>query len=144
MLTIRRFNFIKDIRAIMTIEKSVFGRDAFPAPEFLYLQQIGKGLFLVAMLDENIVGYISAYTQGNKGYIASIAVAIEFRRRGIAKRLMQEIMNKLATVNYIELHVRQSNEGAITFYKGLDFEISDIEEDYYPDESAFIMTLHIE
>ena len=73
-LTVRHFSFRKDIRAIMTIEKSVFGRDAFPMLEFLYLQQIGKDLVLVAILDDNIVGYISAYTQDNKGYIASIAV----------------------------------------------------------------------
>lgn len=92
MLTIRRFNFIKDIRAIMTIEKSIFGRDAFPPPEFLYLQQIGRDLFLVAVLDKKVIGYISAYIQDDKGYIASIAVDAEFRRRGIAKRLMQVLL----------------------------------------------------
>lgn len=146
MVTLRRFNFMKDIRAIMALELATFGNDAFPAMEFLYLQRIGGDTFLMAHLEQNFVGYVSAYIEDNGGYIASLAVDGDYRRRGIARMLMYEVIRRMLVkkaISYVQLHVRQSNEGAITFYKDLEFEIIAVEEDYYPDEDAFVMRLYL-
>lgn len=137
---------MKDIKAVLSLEAKTFGKDAFPIFEFAYLFSIGAETFLVANHGERLSGYISAYVEEETGYIASIAVDVDFRRQGIAKQLMQEIttiFKQSDGISSIQLHVRQSNLSAIALYRSLSFSAVFIEEEYYPDEDALVMKLDI-
>lgn len=143
-ITIQKSVLQHDLRAILALEKQVFGNDAFPVHEFLYLYHVGSDTFLVAYAGGTLAGYISAYTETDTGYIASIAVHPDYRRRGIGRTLLRVAMRLLSRkpdVTAIRLHVRQSNQSAIALYYKLGFRTTGSETQYYKDgEAAFVMT----
>jgi len=146
MITIRSIHLRRDLPSILKIEEATFGEDAFPLSEFLYLYMRDKHLFLVAYDEATCVGYISAYSENQQAYIASIAIDETFRRRGIGRQLISEIIKRikaLGVIKTLSLHVRQSNLPAIKLYQTLDFSIIGTEANYYLDEDAYVMLHHI-
>jgi ribosomal protein S18 acetylase RimI-like enzyme len=51
----------------------------------------GRGAFLVAESDGRLVGAVLGTHDGRKGWINRLAVIPAYRRRGIARRLVQEV-----------------------------------------------------
>jgi [ribosomal protein S18]-alanine N-acetyltransferase len=76
-------------------------------------------------------------------HVMNIAVADEFRRRGIASALLERLFEVTATDprRGYTLEVRVSNEGAIKLYERLGFEARGLRRGYYTDnrEDALIM-----
>lgn len=90
--------------------------------------------------------FLSEEDDPNKvtGHFTSIAVKREYRRLGIAEKLLHQSLNAMASIYKVEsisLHVRQSNVAAISLYsKKLGFEISEHEPQYYADgEDSYLM-----
>ena len=80
------------------------------------------------------------------GHITSISVMRDYRKLGIATKLMRAAQNAMQNVygaQYVSLHVRVTNRAAITLYRDvLKYEISSVEEQYYADkEDAYDMNL---
>lgn len=80
------------------------------------------------------------------GHITSISVLRDYRKLGIATKLMQathEVMQKVYGAKYSSLHVRVSNRAALGMYSDiLKYEIVDTEYEYYADkEHAYDMCL---
>jgi ribosomal protein S18 acetylase RimI-like enzyme len=80
----------------------------------------------VAILDGLVVGYIYAKIdpEATDGYIDFLGVAADFRRRGIAKRLLSTAINWLFSFSEIEavtLTVDAANSAALALYTSLDF-----------------------
>eukprot|EP01023_Acetabularia_acetabulum_P037317 TRINITY_DN3536_c0_g1_i4.p1 TRINITY_DN3536_c0_g1~~TRINITY_DN3536_c0_g1_i4.p1 ORF type:complete len:110 (+),score=28.03 TRINITY_DN3536_c0_g1_i4:289-618(+) len=78
------------------------------------------------------------------GHITSLAVARTHRKLGLATTLMQathKAMTEVFDAEFVSLHVRITNFGAIHLYtKTLGYEIDDIESKYYADgEDAYYM-----
>ncbi len=110
-------------------------------------------IFLVAEINGKIVGYVMCrvelgwgYTRKGiikKGHVISIAVLQEYRRRGIGRALMENVMKVLKEkygVHEVYLEVRVSNTPAINLYKKLGFSIIRVVPGYYHDgEDAYIM-----
>jgi [ribosomal protein S18]-alanine N-acetyltransferase len=75
--------------------------------------------------------------------ILNLAVAVSFRRTGVAAELLQSALESffLAHVRRIYLEVRASNAPAIGFYKKHGFITTGMRPDYYqyPPESAVLM-----
>lgn len=77
-------------------------------------------------------------------HITSIAVNREYRRHGIARRLLEQSLKSLKE-NYlaerVSLHVRKSNHAALRLYRdGLHFEVKEVASSYYADgEDAYAM-----
>ena len=100
-----------------------------------------------------IVGYVLAKMdeEDNKteeaplgGHITSISVHRDYRKLGIAKRLMEVClmeMQEIYDAGYVSLNVRVSNVGALALYRDiLGFKVIQEEVDYYADdENAFEM-----
>ena len=101
--------------------------------------------FLVALDgDGKVVGYAGVQVILDEGYITNVAVRPEWRRRGVAGKLLQVFLdfaqaNKLA---FLTLEVRESNYGAIALYGSRGFRSVGRRRNYYehPREDAVIMT----
>ena len=98
--------------------------------------------FLTAV-DENgaVAGYIGCHTVLDEGYMANVAVAPAFRRRGIGRRLVQELLAQSADLAFVTLEVRASNAGAIALYETMGFSNVGRRPNYYfhPKEDALIL-----
>ena len=102
--------------------------------------------FLVAQdsITQQVMGYAGLLVMADEGYITNVAVFPEFRRQGVAAKLIAVFDNfargnKLA---FLTLEVRPSNTAAIALYKGFGFEEVGRRKNYYdlPKEDALILT----
>ncbi|KAJ1327328.1 hypothetical protein BSLG_010670 [Batrachochytrium salamandrivorans] len=89
-----------------------------------------------------IVGYVLAKmeedpTEEPQGHITSLSVMRNWRRLGIAEKLMtqaQKYMVENFKAKYVSLHVRKSNRAALQLYRdNLKFSVKEIEKGYYAD-----------
>jgi len=82
------------------------------------------------------------------GHVTSISVLRSYRRLGLAKKLMvqsQEAMASIYQASDVSLHVRKSNRAALGLYRDtLGFTVKSIESKYYADgEDAYAMQLSL-
>ena len=80
------------------------------------------------------------------GHITSISVLRDYRKLGIATKLMRACHHAMKTVykaKYVSLHVRVTNRAAFTLYNDvLNYEITSVANEYYADkEDAYDMKL---
>jgi ribosomal protein S18 acetylase RimI-like enzyme len=85
-------------------------------------------LFLVGVLDGVLVGTVMAGYEGHRGWINYLGVAPEQQRRGLARALMAEAERLLRAAGCpkINLQVRNSNQGAIEFYRQIGYAIDEV------------------
>ncbi len=90
----------------------------------------GKGITLVAVIDDKVVGYIHAEIRENRmleskklGVITEVYVHPQARRRGIASRLVEEIQVLLGErgVKHVAAEFPAENFVARNFYSKLKF-----------------------
>ena len=96
--------------------------------------------------DEPVLGYVGLVYVLDEGYLSNLAVAPEYRRRGIASALITELIEKTrAKLSFLTLEVRESNKAGIALYSKHGFEVFGIRKNYYekPRENALIMTLYL-
>ena len=99
--------------------------------------------FYVARLNDVIVGYMGVSKVAGEGYVTNVAVLPQYRRKGIAKALLQFVINDCKNqLEFISLEVRVSNTAAISLYKSFDFKEVGLRKRFYthPQEDALIMT----
>ena len=100
-------------------------------------------LWLVAVEDDRVIGYIGSQTSIDETDVMNVAVHPDFRRRGIAEsliiRLVEELKNRGS--HALMLEVRASNAPAITLYEKLGFVQVGCRKNYYrnPKEDALIL-----
>lgn len=104
--------------------------------------------FLVAVNSKkNILGYIGFYYVCDEGYITNVAVFKQYRRHGIAKKLISDVIRfgYENNLQFISLEVRKSNVSAILLYESLNFLNMGTRKNFYsrPQEDAFIMTRYL-
>ena len=122
-----------DLDEIQEIEEESF-LCPFSRKQFLQLYINCKKTFFVAENNKEILGYIVGLEGFRKITIASIAVKENCRRKGMATKLTNHLMEKVrGKIKMIELQVRMSNKGAISFYEKMDFIYKGILTSYYPD-----------
>ena len=102
--------------------------------------------FLTALdaVTGKVVGYAGLLVVADEGYITNVAVLPEYRRRGVAARLLQVFCDFAAgqKLAFLTLEVRPSNEAAIALYTGFGFTERGRRRNYYdlPKEDALILT----
>jgi [ribosomal protein S18]-alanine N-acetyltransferase len=133
---------VKDLPRVLAIEKRVFS-DPWPKEAFLDAQYHPDHHFVVAQQDNEIMGYAAYYFDVGEARLTNIAVAPEYQRKSIAKKLLNYILDivKKEKCEYIFLDVRPTNVAAIDLYKKYGFEKAYIRPGYYdnPPEDAFVM-----
>lgn len=101
--------------------------------------------FLVAEdEDGKVLGYAGLLVMMDEGYITNVAVFPEYRRMGVAAKIIEVYMNfaKANRLAFLTLEVRPSNAAAIALYQRFGFEEVGRRKNYYdlPKEDALILT----
>lgn len=133
----------EDLEQVEAIEKSVFSvpwsfnsiKEAMEMPDNIYI---------VCEEDGCIAGYCGMWTVLGEGNIVSVAVGEKYRRRGIAKEMMEDLISRglQKNVNVFFLEVRQSNEAAKHLYEISGFRNIGVRKNFYekPCEDACVMS----
>ncbi len=100
-------------------------------------------LWLVAMEEETVAGYIGSQTVMDETDMMNVAVHPDFRRQGIAEALVNTLVEQLKEMgsHCLTLEVRASNTPAIALYEKLGFSEIGRRRNYYrnPREDALIL-----
>jgi ribosomal protein S18 acetylase RimI-like enzyme len=85
-------------------------------------------LFLVAELENVLIGAVLGGFDGRRGMVYHLAVANDYRKEGVGSVLMQEIENRLRAKGCLKYYllVTKQNEEAIDFYTKIGCEVMDI------------------
>ncbi len=138
---VRRLAY-SDIPAVISIE-----RRSFPAPWSLamFVLELSKpsGICLAASEAGELAGYLVCSRYDRVRHLMNVAVAPERRRRGLATRLIERLVEEGGGALPFTLEVRVSNREAIAMYEQLGFRSAGVRPRYYQDngEDALIMWL---
>lgn len=137
-----------DLPAVLKIENA-----SYPNPWSLdsFRHEIHQSpvshFFVAATAQGRILGYIGIWLIADEMHINNVAVAPEARRMGIARRLLDYVLDRTLFPGIVSatLEVRISNDAAVALYKSLGFVDVGMRRDYYtnPTEDAVLMTLFV-
>ena len=138
MIEIIRMNE-SHVSAVAELERQNFSE---PWPEIAVRSELTNALalWLVAVEDGVVAGYVGSQTVLQEADMMNIAVADTHRRRGIARMLVEELIRQLDAYQ-LTLEVRASNAPAIALYEKLGFTQVGLRKNYYhkPKEDALIL-----
>ena len=100
-------------------------------------------LWLVALEDDRVAGYVGSQSVLGETDMMNIAVHPDFRRRGIAEALVVRLIEelKIRGNHSLMLEVRVSNAAARSLYEKMGFQQVGLRKNYYrnPKEDACIL-----
>ena len=130
------------VPAIAELEKVCFN-DPWPDQSIRSELTNPLSLWLVAMADEEVVGYVGSQSVLGEADVMNVAVSPAHRRSGLASSLLSALIEKLGEneVHSLTLEVRVSNEPAVALYEKLGFVQVGRRPNYYrnPKEDALIL-----
>ena len=99
-----------------------------PLPDIHRKLRFQREMFLVGSLHSRLVATVMAGYDGHRGWINYLAVATEYRKRALGRRLMDEAETHLRYMGCpkINLQVRSSNIDVVTFYKSIGYSVDDV------------------
>jgi ribosomal protein S18 acetylase RimI-like enzyme len=121
--SIRQFRYPQDFAAVYDLWKNagdgVHLRRSDEPEEIAKKLQRDPDLFLVAEMEEEIVGTVLGGFDGRRGMMYHLAVAQECRKQGVASLLVEELENRLRAKGCIRYYllVTRDNQEAIRFYE---------------------------
>lgn len=124
------------------LDRLCVGAEGWSAGSFMSEAAKENGIVLYIAENDRIAGLICGYYAVGEGDITSVAVHPDFRRRGLAYKLMKAFADFLpADTEEIFLEVRESNIPAIELYKKCGFQAVSIRKNFYisPVENAVVM-----
>jgi ribosomal-protein-alanine N-acetyltransferase len=129
------------IEGVKKLLDSCFGESAWSAESIASQLDKTDSYCAVAVDEETVVGYIAFEAILDEGSIVELAVAPEFRRKGVGKKLVELMLTSCSGVKTICLEVRASNTPAKALYEAFGFEPISVRKNYYDDprEDAVIM-----
>jgi [ribosomal protein S18]-alanine N-acetyltransferase len=140
-IQIRRLAY-SDLPSVIAIE-----RRSFPTPWSLamFVLELSKpsGICLAATADGNLLGYLVCSRYDQVWHLMNVAVAPEWRRGGVAARMISQLFEEGRGELPFTLEVRVSNREAIAMYERFGFQSAGVRPRYYHDngEDALIMWL---
>ncbi|MBC8375867.1 MAG: GNAT family acetyltransferase [FCB group bacterium] len=85
-------------------------------------------LFLVGVLDGDLIASAMAGYDGHRGWINYLAVSPDHRQKGFGRKIMLEVERQLeiAGCPKLNLQIRESNIQAVKFYKRLGYKLDEV------------------
>jgi ribosomal-protein-alanine N-acetyltransferase len=120
-------------------------RRAFPAPWSLamFVLELSKpgSVCAGAIINGELAGYMICSRYHTVWHLMNLAVDLDYRRLGVASRLIEHLLAEAGEDERYTLEVRVSNAEAIAMYKSFGFRSAGIRRRYYHDnnEDALIM-----
>jgi ribosomal-protein-alanine N-acetyltransferase len=143
-LVIRKMT-VEDIPAVVALDHMSFN---LPWPERSFRFELTNNpasRCWVAEADDRIVGMIVNWLLVDEVHVATIATHPEFRRQGIAKKLLSHSLRYMSGEGAVSsvLEVRESNTAAREMYRKFGYEDTGRRRAYYKDnnEDAILMML---
>jgi ribosomal-protein-alanine N-acetyltransferase len=137
---------MEDLDTVVAMEAAVFP-DPWSRESFKEILTEWGWRALVAVGDDQIIGYACWLVAEREAHLTNIAVAVSYRRKSIAKRMLEHILQNVseAACEYLLLEVRPSNAGAIAFYEKQGFELMYRRPKYYrkPPEDALVLVRYL-
>ncbi len=133
-----------DIAAVHEIERLSFSS---PWPSYAFEQELANNRmarYRVVRLGERLVAFAGLWLMADEAHITTFAVHPDWRRRGLAQRLMVDLLELSLEIGAacMTLEVRVGNEPAQALYRRFGFVGVGRRTRYYTDDSedALIMT----
>jgi ribosomal-protein-alanine N-acetyltransferase len=129
----------KDLDQLYEIETECFRREAFTKKQIAELLMDYNSISLLARYNGEAVGFIigriSVEEEALAGHVLTLDVLPAQRRRGIGRRLLQELESILLQKNIREsyLEAREDNVAALRLYERMGYEKTGKLKDYYGD-----------
>jgi len=125
-----------DLEVTYKIEAECFADDAFTRQQLEYLLRAEDSVTLIAFLSEEPVGFIAGSVDRSKktiGHVYTLDVKQNYRRRGVASRLLDSLERALAErgVQSCYLEARVDNVAAQNLYSKHGYRPLGTLKDYY-------------
>lgn len=140
----------RDLDAVQAIDQMSFSQP-WPAQSFAFEMNNNPAARLwvaeeeITPDDPRICGVIVVWLVVDEAHIGTIAVHPDYRRQGIATRLLKHSLRSLQMqgARSVYLEVRRSNAAAKALYEQLGFKQSNVRKGYYQNdgEDALILSL---
>ena len=129
-----------DLPRVMAIERRAFPT-AWSLSMFVLELSKPSGICLAAIDGPELVGYLVCARYAEAHHLMNVAVDPGRRREGIARALIDELLERAGPDASITLEVRVSNAAAIALYESYGFRSVGTRRRYYADtgEDALIM-----
>ena len=128
---------------VAAIEKACFGREGWSERSVSGELTNDLALWLVAVEGDTVAGYVGSQTVCGETDMMNVAVTADYRRRGIAEKLVLALVEELKKIesHCLTLEVRASNAPAQALYEKLGFKQVGLRPRYYqnPREDALIL-----
>lgn len=130
---------LNDVAEIVKIEQICFSTPWTEQGVRESIENENTRLYL-AFADGKVAGYMGVQIFSGEGYVTNVATLPEFRRQGVAKALIERVLQN--EMDFLTLEVRAGNAPAIKLYEKLGFERVGERPHFYrnPDENALLMT----
>jgi [ribosomal protein S18]-alanine N-acetyltransferase len=129
-----------DLPKVVALERRVF---AAPWSLSMFVLELSKpsAICLGAWAERDLRGYLVCSRYDQTWHLMNVSVDPELRRMGIARALMDAMIERAGENANYTLEVRVSNAGAIAMYEGYGFRSVGTRRHYYSDtgEDAIVM-----
>jgi ribosomal-protein-alanine N-acetyltransferase len=130
----------QDLDAVLAVEAASFVQ---PWSRRLFTDELAQPgrRYVVADDAGTVCGYGGIMLAGEEATVLTMAVAPDYRERGLASLLLMELveMARRQDVRHLTLEVRESNLPALELYRKFGFEPAGIRKGYYTTEDAVVM-----
>lgn len=142
MLTLRPLQD-GDIETIAKLEQELFSSGAWSAAALEQEVHAPARYYLVATLEDTLVGYAGYWYDGEDAELMTIGVSKQFQGQAIGSQLLQQLLAnaKQQGAWRMLLEVRVDNDPALKLYKNHGFTIMSVRKRYYQPEGIDAYTM---
>ncbi|MBT8211593.1 MAG: ribosomal protein S18-alanine N-acetyltransferase [Acidimicrobiia bacterium] len=129
-----------DLTRVLELESAIFPQPWSPGV-FRDELALDNRRYLVASVDENILGYAGLMLLGEDAHVTTVAASPDAGGMRLGTRLVLELVEMAmeAGTRHLTLEVRFSNERARELYRRFGFAPVGLRKNYYRTEDALVM-----